>query len=42
MMNTVEQKIKEQDNQVEEIHDIVKRLKVNSNIINNTLDDHKM
>jgi len=41
-MNSVQQIIKEQDEQIDEIHDIVKRLKNNSKHINNTLDDHKM
>ena len=41
-MHSVKQIIQEQDEQIEEIHDIVKRLKNNSKQINNTLDDHKM
>jgi hypothetical protein len=41
-MNSVKQIIQEQDEQIEEIHDIVKRLKNNSKLINNELDNQKM
>ncbi len=41
-MNSVTQVIKEQDDQIDEIGDIVKRLKNNSKLINNELDHQKM
>jgi hypothetical protein len=41
-MNSVTQVIKEQDEQIDEIGDIVKRLKNNSKLINNELDHQKM
>lgn len=41
-MNSVEQVIREQDEQIDEIGDIVKRLKNNSKLINNELDNQKM
>ena len=41
-MNSVEQIIKEQDEQIDEIGNIVKRLKNNSKLINNELDNQKM
>jgi len=41
-MNSVQHIIKEQDEHIDEISDIVKRLKNNSKLINNELDNHKM
>ncbi len=41
-MNTMQQVIKEQDDQIDEIGDIVKRLKNNSKLIENELDNQKM
>ena len=41
-MNSSQQIIKEQDQQIDEISDIVKRLKNNSKLINNELDNQKM
>ena len=41
-MNSVQQVIKDQDDQIDEIGDIVKRLKNNSKLINNELDHQKM
>jgi hypothetical protein len=41
-MNSVQQIIKEQDDQIDDISDIVKRLKSNSKLINNELDNQKM
>lgn len=38
----VQQIMKEQDEQVEDIADIVKRIKANSRLINNELDNQKM
>ena len=41
-MNSMQQVLKEQDDQVDEIGDIVKRLKNNSKLINNELDSQTM
>jgi hypothetical protein len=41
-MSSMEQVIKEQNEQVDDISDIVKRLKNNAKLINNELDHQKM
>ena len=41
-MNSMQQVIREQDEQIDEIGDIVKRLKNNSKLIENELDNQKM